>query len=347
MTARFPEAHLREVAIVRAPKLDRRADPSGRTRVWLALEALQITGSFKVRGAIVALDRVLRAQGPGARVVSASRGNHGRGVAYAARVLGLEATILVPPSSPRAGWARIAREANAVVLSGSDDRSETEAEAAALAEEIGASFISACDDIDVVSGNGGSLGFEIVRGVRTIPDIVFVPLGGGGLATGLAHALATESEACRVSRRVWGVQSEASPTMALSLERGEAVEPGRAAGPTLATRLQCGISKAGFARAREAIAGVVVVRESQIAEAMDYCRREMGLVIEGSAAASLAPVLHGLPEDLLTPPGHVSNDPVRCPRNADLVVVLTGRNIEGGELGTLSSSRRSRPAYTP
>jgi threonine dehydratase len=95
IATRFPEANLREVAVVRAPDLDARADRSAGTRVWLALEALQTTGSFKVRGALVALDRVRERRGPDAHVVAASAGNHGAGVAYAAGVLGLSATVVL------------------------------------------------------------------------------------------------------------------------------------------------------------------------------------------------------------------------------------------------------------
>ena len=89
---RFPEARLREVPIVRAGDLDLRADPSGATRIWLALEALQVTGSFKVRGALVGLE-ANRERG---RVVAASAGNHGAAVAYAGSVLGMPVTVCVP-----------------------------------------------------------------------------------------------------------------------------------------------------------------------------------------------------------------------------------------------------------
>src|SRR4051794_29000190 len=95
--SRFPEAGLHPVVVIRASDLDRRADPAGKTRVWLALEALQITGSFKVRGALLALSRMVETR---THVVAASAGNHGVGVAYAARVLGLHAKVVVPESAP-------------------------------------------------------------------------------------------------------------------------------------------------------------------------------------------------------------------------------------------------------
>lgn len=336
---RFPEAGLRETAVVRAPELDRIADPSEQIRVWLALEALQTTGSFKVRGALVALDRIQKRQGRGARVVAASAGNHGAGVAYAAQVLGLEATIVVPENVPRTKRARMAFEGVTVILAESEHYDDAEAKALALAEETGATFVSAYDDVDVLAGNGGSLGFEIVRGMGGVPDLVFAPLGGGGLATGLAHAFAEESDHCKVTRCVWGVQSEASAAMALSLERGEAVERLLPDGPTLAEGLEGGISKSAFMRARDAIAGVMVVSEAQIASAMSYACREMGLILEGSAAASLAPVLFGIPE--LVRVSHGPSSPADGNGNdgeIDLVVVLTGRNVDREKLAAIGSS---------
>jgi threonine dehydratase len=323
---RFPEANLREVAVVRAPELDTRADSSGHLRVWLALEALQTTGSFKVRGALMALDRVRARGGPGGRVVAASAGNHGAGVAYAARVLGLSATIVVPASIPRAKRSRIERYRAHVVLAESDRYDDAETRAMAIAAETGATFVSPYDDVDVVAGNGGSLGFEIIRAMGGVPDLVFAPLGGGGLATGLAHAFADESEPAARTRCVWGVQSEASAAMALSLQRGEAVLRLAPSGPTLAEGLEGGISKRAFERAREAIAGVVVVTEEEIAGAMRYACREMGLVIEGSAAVALAPVLQGLPEAVPRGGGQ------------DVLVVLTGRNVDREKLASVTSS---------
>ena len=323
---RFPEANLREVAVVRAPELDRRADPEGKSRVWLALEALQTTGSFKVRGALVALDAVRQRCGKEARVVAASAGNHGAGVAYAARALGMSATVVVPSGVPKAKRSRIEAYGAKLVFADSDSYDDAESRAIALAAETGATFVSPYDDPDVVAGNGGSLGFEIVRAMGKVPDLVLAPFGGGGLATGLAHAFAADSQPGASARCVWGVQSEASPAMALSLERGEAVLRLALTRSTLAEGLEGGISKPAFERAREAVAGVVVVSEDEIAAAMRYSFEEMGLVIEGSAAAALAPVLQGLPETL--PRGGV-----------DRVVVLTGRNLDGARLASVMSSR--------
>jgi threonine dehydratase len=158
-----------------------------------------------------------------------------------------------------------------------------------------------------------------------VPAAVVAPLGGGGLVTGLACALADEAGE-RLSgepgarRRVWGAQSEACPAMAQSLAAGHAIVR-LEADATLADGLEGGISRNGFARARRAVAGVAVLSESAIAKAMAYGVRELGLVLEGSAACALAPLLEGLPPPLLPPAGG---------EGADLVVVLSGRNVDRG-----------------
>jgi threonine dehydratase len=329
LAQRFPEAHLREAPVVRAPDLDPRADPSGRIRVWLALEALQVTGSFKVRGALVALAAHKARHGTARPVIAASAGNHGAGIAYAAKALGLEATVVMPRSAPNAKQART-REAGArLVLAPSDHYDDAEALARELARSSGAAFVSGYDDIDVLLGNGASLGFEIVRSLGGVPEIVLVPLGGGGLASGLAYALCDEStdEKARATRHVWGVQSEASPAMALSLERGEAVERLVSDVPTLAEGLEGGISATAFWRAKEAVAGVIVVSEDQIASAMMYGLRELGLVLEGSAATALAPMLTHLPEQVRAS---------ATGTGIDLVIVLTGRNVDPERLHNLT-----------
>jgi threonine dehydratase len=333
LVARFPEARLREVALVRARELDLRADPGGATRIWLALESLQVTGSFKVRGAVLALaaikEEATRAGDASPRVIAASAGNHGAGVAYAARMLGVRASIVVPTSTPRAKRDRIVAYGAEVLFGPTAHYDDAEAAAIAMAAKDEVRFLSAYDDEDVLLGNGASLGFEITRALGRAADAVLAPFGGGGLACGLACASAVDAAEARTSRRrVWGAQSEACPAMAKSLELGSAVEK-MTADSTLADGLEGGIPARAFGRARGAVAGVVVVTERAIAEAVAFAVKELGLVIEGSAACALAPVLAGLPE------------PLRLPGGGDFVVVLTGRNIDREVLaGTLDA----RPA---
>ncbi len=307
---RFADARLRDVPVVRAAELDAIADPRGATRVWLALEVLQVTGSFKVRGALVAAD----ANREFGHVVAASAGNHGAAVAYAARVLGLSATVCVPRTAARVTCAKIRQYGAELVVGPSDDQDDAEALAAAIAAKHGAAYLSSGGNIDVVMGNGTSLGFEIVRALGGLPERMIAPVGRGGLATGMSWALAAEADG-RLERGVWGAQSEVSCAMATSLELGRAVlrqeRPGAA--PSLADSLSSGVAVDAFARARGALAGMMVVSEDQIAATMTHAYREMGLVLEGSAAVALAPVLFGLPAPV-------------C--GGDLVVVLTGRNVD-------------------
>ncbi len=311
----FPQARLRPCSLARLPEADARA----RARVWVALESLQVTGSFKVRGALLALSR-LAASGAKS-VVAASAGNHGAGVAYAANVLEIDATIVVPRTAPEAKRARIASQGAKLIVADVDGYDAAERAAIALAEKTHTPFVSPYDDVAVLAGNGGSLGAEIEASLGHAPAVVIAPFGGGGLATGLACALP--------STRVWGAQSEVSAAFAMSLERGAAVETLDAA-DTLADGLEGGISKTAFERARAVVAGVAVVSESRIGAAMAAAYRSLGVMIEGSAAAAIAPLLDELPPEMRP----ASSD-------ADLVVILTGRNVDRPRLDAVLEANKT------
>jgi threonine dehydratase len=317
LARRFPDAHLVPTTVARVPALDMLAG----ARLHVALESLQVTGSFKVRGALAALAHARDTHGDSVRVVAASAGNHGAGVAYAAQILGVHAVVVTPSTAPAAKRSRITAYGAELLTTASPHYDDAEAKALALAGEQGMVFISPYDDPFVAAGNGGSLAFDIVRALGRAPDCVICPFGGGGLASGLAWGLEIawrEGGGRGDVPRVWGAQSEASPAMALSLERGRAVNRLESSG-TLAEGLEGGISDAGFERARATTAGVMVVDEGAIAHAMRYAKQELGLVIEGSAATALVPVLTELPTA------------VRAERDAGdavVVVVLTGRNVD-------------------
>ena len=322
LMGQFRAAHLRPLTLLHASELDRRADARGRVRVWLALESLQVTGSFKVRGALAALLRAKEQHGDEVRIVAASAGNHGAGVAYAARALGLSATLVVPETAPEAKRARIRGYGAELLVFPSPFYDDAEAHAIARAKNEGAVFVSAYDDPFVATGNGGTLGLEIAASLKRIPDVVICPVGGGGLASGLGWALSTlETDDTSRKRCVWGVQSEASPALARSLETGVAVTRLTEEGETLAEGLEGGISESAFERVRQLVAGVVVVTEAEIAAAMSFAYSDLGLVLEGSAAVALVPILGGLPDALATQDG-----------DADVVVVLTGRNVDRARL---------------
>ncbi len=281
--------------------------------MWLAIDAGQLTGSFKVRGALLALETLP----PDTHVVAASAGNHGAGVAYAAAELGLRATIVVPRSSPRAKTDKMRDYGATIVVVATDSYDDAEAEAKRMAAARHAVFVSPYDDLEVLAGNGASIAFEIASHLAIAPTSMIAPLGGGGLATGLACGLADAyGEQLGKQRRVWGAQSEASCAMALSLERGAAVEVLHCSGGTFADGLEGGISTAAYLRAGGVINGVVVVDEASIARAMVWANDVMNVRLEGSAAVALAPILDGSCTEL------------RPEQDGVVVIVLTGRNVD-------------------
>ena len=284
--------------------------------IWLALESMQTTGSFKVRGALMAIEALRRDAGRGddLRVVTASAGNHGAGVAYAAKLLGVKATVVVPKTAARTKVAKISAYGATVIEANEPGYDGAEREAMALADAERVPFLSAFDDVDVVAGNGGSLGFDIVRALGAVPAEVICPVGGGGIATGLACAFGVVGAQPREGAShhpVVGVQIERSPAFAMSLDRGTAVTELPPA-TTLAEGLEGGLPARAFARLHHTVRGALVVDEDMIASAMRFAVRELGLVLEGSAAAALAAAMH---------------DP-RPPREGERVVVLTGRNVD-------------------
>jgi len=309
LSRRFSGVGLRGTALIRMPQCDRLV--SSEARVWFALENLQITGSFKVRGALAALDSWSGCTDR--TVVTASAGNHGAGVAFAAEVLGWQAVVVVPEATPRRKVQAIQRAGVKLErVQGGYDRAEEQAYS--LAKTHGWRFLSPYDDVVVAAGNGGSLGFEIVQQLGCVPERVVVPVGGGGLASGLGWALAQQAgESIGQNRRVWGVQSEMSPAMARSLEEKRAIESLEPLGPTLAEGLEGGVRARAFDRAAMVLGGVWVVTEQEISWAIQWIWQELGLRVEGSAAAALVPLLSGR---------------LRGWIQGNMVIVLTGRNVD-------------------
>jgi len=311
---RFPRARVREVPLLRAAELDGRADPTGATRIWLALEALQVTGSFHVRGALVALAALAKSEHR--QVVVPSLGNFGVAVAYAAHFLDMSSTVVVPRTTPRIKREKIERYGASLVVAPSDRYDVTAALAREMALRDGQAFLAPDEDENIVLGNGTSLGFEIVRGLGGVPERVLAPVGTGALAVGLAWALSSEGCGGHSERPIWGVQTESAGAMASLLDlpsRASATHERDVPLASLAEELTVPPTAEAVDRARASVAGVVIVGEQQIGAAMAHAYQDMGLVLEGTAAIALAPVLFGLPEPV---------------RGGDLVVVLTGRNVD-------------------
>jgi len=237
-------------------------------RVWLKAENLQRTGSFKVRGAVNKLAQLGDAE-RAAGVIAASAGNHGQAVAWAARELGIRATVVMPQDAPMAKVEATRSYGAATELTGAmfDDAL---AEAQARAEATGATFVHAFEDPAVIAGQG-TIGLELADQVPAAKTFV-LPIGGGGLAAGIAIAL----RALRPGVRLVGVQ--AGKTGAGTIADGIAVKhPGT---------LTMGILD-------ELLDDVVHVEDEEIAEAITLVLERSKLVVEGAGAASVAALLAG------------------------------------------------------
>jgi len=278
--------------------------------VFLKLEQLQISGSFKLRGAWFRLSRLTDTE-RSLGVVSCSAGNHGKALATAARQLSVKATIYVPSTVDGAKLAGMRAQGAHVVLARSPGYDEAEIEARAFALPQRLPFVSAFDDPDVIAGNGGSLGLELLE---QLPDLrtVITPISGGGLAAGLALAL----EAREPPIEIVACQHRGSASFALSLERGQAVT---AMPPldTLAGGIEGGIGVNTFAILQHRVRRVALVDEVQLYRAVRWVLAEHQYLIEPSAAAVVAACLE---EDL-------------GPLTGPVAVILSGRNVSTDSLG--------------
>jgi threonine dehydratase len=303
---------LRVTPLVPAPALGRRTGAD----VWLKLENLQRTGSFKLRGAAARLAALALEAGasPGAkpkRVVAASAGNHGLGVALAAQAFGIDATVLVSAQTPEVKRAGIAALGAKVEVAGA---TYDEAEAAArgrAAEDADLVFVSAFDDDHVIAGNGGLLAREILAQLPDVQAIV-VPVGGGGLAGGIGVEVVPRGI------KLLGASPEVNCAMRRSLDDGRAYTTYEG-GPTLAEGLEGAVSERTFRMARDYFPEIALVSEVAIRQAIVYAYRTLGVVCEASAAPALAALL----EDA---------SPIRGRRT---VVLVSGGNIEPGLLDQL------------
>ncbi|MGW9184536.1 threonine ammonia-lyase [Agromyces sp. NPDC055661] len=274
--------------------------------VYLKCENLQRTGSYKLRGAsnrIAALSDAERARG----VVAASAGNHAQGVAYAARELGIRATIFMPVGVALPKLDATRAYGADIVLVG-DSIGETIEAAEAFAAESGAVMIPPFDHPDVIAGQG-TLGLEILEQAPDATTIV-VPIGGGGLAAGIASA--AKQQAAKEGRplRIVGVQAENAAPYIASLAAGEPRQVPVV--PTIADGIA--VYRPGelnFAIIRDTIDEVVTVTEDDIARALLVLLERAKLVVEPAGAVAVAAMMTGAVQ---------SDGPV--------VAVLSGGNID-------------------
>lgn len=274
--------------------------------VHLKCENLQRTGSYKLRGAylrISALSEAERARG----VVAASAGNHAQGVAFAARELGIKATIFMPVGVALPKLEATRAYGAEIVLAGASF-GETQQAAIEYAERSGAVFIPPFDHPDVVTGQG-TLGLEILDQVPDAATIV-VPIGGGGLAAGIASAAKQRAAAEGRTIRVIGVQAANAAPYPVSIAEGEPLQVPVV--PTIADGIA--VYRPGelnFKIIREAIDEVVTVDEDDIARALLVLLERAKLVVEPAGAVSVAALMTG---------AVTSDGPV--------VAVLSGGNID-------------------
>jgi threonine dehydratase len=260
---------------------------------------MQPTGSFKVRGALVAVAKSV-ARDRDSPVVTSSAGNHGLGVAFAAAEYGAAATIVVPENASVAKLAALAQFDVTLVARGTT-YDEAEAHALALADR-GATFVSPYNDPDTIAG-GGTVALELFDQVPDLCTIV-VPIGGGGLISGVGLA-----STLRPGVRVIGVQAAASPAIlnALADSGPIVIEPTLADG--LAGNIEAGSVTVDLVRRH--VDDIVTVTEDEIGDAIRLLAREHGLIVEGSGAVGVAALMQG----------KVSID------GGPTAVLLTGRNI--------------------
>jgi len=275
-----------------------------KAKVWFKLENLQLTGSFKERGALnklLELSPEERARG----VIAASAGNHAQGVAYHAGRLGIPATIVMPDRTPLIKVSNTrGYGANVVLAGGNFD--EAYAEARRIQEEKGLVFVHPFDDDAVIAGQG-TIGLELLEQVPDL-DVVIVPIGGGGLISGIAAALKMSKPGIRVI----GVQTAVLPSMKVSVEAGEPVTI--PAAQTIADGIA--VKRPGgrtLEYVKRWVDEIITVDEEEIANAILLLLEREKTVVEGAGAVTLAALLHGY---------------CRKVEGENVVLVLSGGNID-------------------
>jgi threonine dehydratase len=272
------EGIIKPTRLMRSATLDRMLD----AEIYLKPENLQKTGSFKIRGAynrIAALSPVDANRG----VIAASAGNHGQALAYAATRAGVQATVVMPKSAAIAKVEATSSYGQRVVLEGNDYQEALQA-ARTIQGQTGAVFVDAYDDALVIAGQG-TVGLEILE--ELTPEVVIVPVGGGGLIAGIALAL----ERLSPRAELIGVEAAGSPQLSLSLAKQVAVSIDTPAN-TIADGLATGrLGALPFEIIRPRVARVVSVDDFEIGEAVLLLLERLKLLAEGAGAAALAGAL--------------------------------------------------------
>jgi len=310
--------------IVHTTPLDRSRTFSDLTGcdLYLKLENLQKTGSFKIRGAFNKV-RLLAPHEKACGVIAASAGNHAQGVAYAAGMAGVPATIVMPETAPLSKVMATRGYGAQVVLAGSG-YDEAYARACEIQRQEGRTFVHAFNDPAIIAGQG-TVGLEILAALPDVAAIV-VPIGGGGLISGIALAVKEMAPAVKV----YGVQAQGAPAMYLSKRAGEPRSSGDAStiADGIAVKAPGDIT---FPLIDKYVDDIVLVDDEAIAGTILMLLERAKLMVEGAGAVSLAAVLNAK----LTLKGKV-------------VCVISGGNIDVNfiariiERGLIKAGRRAK-----
>lgn len=252
---------------------------------WFKAECLQRTGAFKIRGATNAVRRSRESGAPITRFVTASSGNHGQAVAAAARAVGAAAAVVMPEGASPPKVKATRRLGAQVIFHGrlSDERRRF---GHRLALEPGSTYIDPTDNADVIAGQG-TVGLEILVDLPDV-DVIVVPIGGGGLISGVAAV----AKRLRPQARVIGVEPRGSASMTASLQAGRpvALDDVNSIADGLLVREPGALP---FAHVREFVDDIVFVEEDQIVQAMRLFAEWLKLVVEPSGAVALGAGIAG------------------------------------------------------
>ena len=271
----------RRTDMIHAPKLSEDCE------LYLKTENLQLTGSFKLRGAYYKISQLSEAQ-RAAGIIACSVGNHAQGVALAASRMGIHSVICMPDGAPISKVESTkALGAEVCLVKGAYD--DAYAHACRLQQETGSTFIHPFNDDEVIAGQG-TIGLEILDQLADV-NAVICPIGGGGLISGVAYAIKTLNPGVKV----YGVQAENAPSMARSVETGEAVtlETVQTFADGIAVKHPGDVT---FEMVRKYVDQVVTVSEDEIAAAILALIEKQKLIAEGAGAVSVAAAMfHKLP----------------------------------------------------
>src|SRR5829696_1237432 len=293
------------------------------SNIFMKLESLQKTGTFKVRGALYKINKLSQEKIKNYNgIIAASAGNHAQGVAYAARTKNIPCVIVMPKNASLSKIAATKSYGAKVILKGSDyDESFRIAQQIAKDEKL--ELISAYDDYDIIIGQG-TIGLEIIDELPEV-DEIYIPIGGGGLAAGIAIAIKSKNP----NVKIIGVESEAYPAMKRSFEMGslEVVKAGYTIADGISIKSPGNIT---FEIIKEFIDDIVLVDDSAIVKTMFLLMERSKLVIEPAGAASLA--------YLLSKSHDIDDYKIRTSisdKKKNVVVVLSGGNIDMYLLGQI------------